>query len=325
MKVVLGLFCMCTASLAQPVGQLGGKVLLALDDQVIAEVNSDPSRTWTAARNPRFDGLTLEEARSLLMPSIATSQDRAFPPQRNDMPASVAASPVNFDSRDKWPNCVGAIRDQGSCGGCWAFAAAETLSDRFCIASNGLVNVTLSPEDLISCGHVRTPPKYLLGCNGGVPEYAWQYLEQTGISTDACIPFIGNATEQCPLQCKDGSSANTKFKVVAGSTRLLNGAGSAAQQYISQNGPIQAVFYVYHDFFSYSKGIYKHTDNSTYLGKHSVKIVGYGVEQGDAFWIAANSWGDQWGNDTSGKGFFRIGVGQCAIESEMVLGMPLLQ
>jgi hypothetical protein len=63
---------------------------------------------------------------------------------------------------------------QGHCGGCWAFGATETLSDRFCIATNGTTNVSLSPQDLISCGHVRTPPKYLLGCDGGVPEYAWK-------------------------------------------------------------------------------------------------------------------------------------------------------
>lgn len=40
--------------------------------------------------------------------------------------------PENFDSRVNWPNCptIQEIRDQGSCGSCWAFGAVEAMSDR---------------------------------------------------------------------------------------------------------------------------------------------------------------------------------------------------
>ena len=239
----------------------------------------------------------------------------------------VGKPPLNFDSREQWPHCIGAIRNQENCGACWAFAAAETLSDRFCILSGGKVNVTLAPQDLISCGHVRTPPKYMLGCDGGVPEYAWKYLEQTGISTDECMPFIGNKTETCPTAAPCDAK---KYKVQPGSSRLLNGATSAAQQYMSgsgagglkSGGPIQTVFYVFQDFFQYKSGIYKHTNKTQKaLGKHSVKIVGYGLDDGKPYWTVANSWGAKWGMD----GFFKIAFGECSIESEMTFGQPLLE
>jgi cathepsin B len=302
---------------------------LILDDGIISRINNDPSSTWTAGRNPRFEDVTLEEAKMLLgVLDIADDDDGVSKilSETNSTTngnSTVKKNPLNFDSRDQWPGCIGAIRNQGHCGGCWAFGATETLSDRFCIASKGAINVTLSPQDLISCGHVRTPPKYMLGCDGGVPEYAWKYLESTGISTDPCIPFIGNTTEVCPTQCNNTGGDFKKYKVAMGSSRLLNGASSAAQQAISTTGPIQAVFYVYQDFFAYKSGVYKHTNaTEKYLGKHSIKIVGYGIDDtAGNYWTVANSWGTSFGMD----GFFKIGLTECMIDSEMTFGNPLLR
>ena len=53
--------------------------------------------------------------------------------------------PESFDAREEWPDCIHPIRNQGHCGSCWAFAGSEVLSDRFCIASYGKINVVLSP------------------------------------------------------------------------------------------------------------------------------------------------------------------------------------
>ncbi|VDO07862.1 unnamed protein product [Haemonchus placei] len=55
------------------------------------------------------------------------------------------ALPESFDARDKWKNCssvIGYIRDQSNCGSCWAVSAAETMSDRLCIGTNGRVQVS---------------------------------------------------------------------------------------------------------------------------------------------------------------------------------------
>lgn len=81
--------------------------------------------------------------------------------------------PDTFDARTNWPKCtvigkvrlfnrlffnnnqlyqkISKVRDQGGCGSCWAFGAAESISDRICIASEGKVDVMYAAEDILSC------------------------------------------------------------------------------------------------------------------------------------------------------------------------------
>jgi len=304
------------AALVQCLDQLAEP---ALEDDLINQVNS-LGAGWTAGRNDKFESMTLEQAKALLG-TLSSPSKPMMSDNRSEDGYSSGKVPVNFDTRTKWPSCIHAVRDQGHCGGCWAFAATEVLSDRFCIASKGSMDVILSPEDLMSCDVT----KYTLGCNGGVPEYAWKYLETTGITTEACVPYIGNKTEACPSSC-NGTSTFRKYKAALGSTRLLNGGGSvgAVQQDMYAHGPVQTSMSVYQDFFAYKSGIYRHTPTAKFLGKHSVKFVGYGVSaDGIAYWDVANSWGPTWGN----KGYFRIarGIGESGIETEMVFGQALVR
>ena len=40
------------------------------------------------------------------------------------------------------------------------------------------------------------------------------------------------------------------------------------------NGPVEAAFQVYQDFYAYRKGVYEHLSGSL-VGGHAVKVVGY--------------------------------------------------
>jgi cathepsin B len=46
-------------------------------------------------------------------------------------------------------------------------------------------------------------------------------------------------------------------------------------------------------FFS---GVYKHVTGYE-LGGHAVKIIGYGVENGQDYWLAVNSWNEDFGDN----------------------------
>lgn len=60
--------------------------------------------------------------------------------------------PDSWDWRDEAPQCVQAIRDQGTCGGCWAFASVRTLAWRFCIfAVPNVSSPVLSPQYPLNC------------------------------------------------------------------------------------------------------------------------------------------------------------------------------
>jgi len=233
-------------------------------------------------------------------------------PSNKQYPGStVVATPTNFDARTQWPQYVHAIRDQQQCGSCWAFGASEAFSDRFAIASNGKVNVVLSPEDLVSCDTND------YGCNGGYMDMAWEYLDQNGIVTDSCFPYQAGSgyAPACASSCADGSSF-TKFKCVSGSIRQSQGASQIASE-IYTNGPVEAAFTVYEDFFSYSSGIYHHVSGGV-AGGHAIKLLGFGEENGVKYWLAANSWGTGWGE----QGFFKIQQGDCGIEDQVFSCTP---
>jgi hypothetical protein len=101
----------------------------------------------------------------------------------------------------------------------------------------------------------------------------------------------------------------------AASWQSLTNNAAAMKQYIAQYGSVTACFYVYQDFFSYGGGVYRHVSGGL-AGGHCVVLVGYDDNQG--CWIAKNSWGTGWGE----SGFFRIGYGECGIESWHNCGVP---
>jgi cathepsin B len=92
------------------------------------------------------------------------------------------------------------------------------------------------------------------------------------------------------------------------------------QTEIFQNGPIESAFDVYEDFLTYKSGVYQYTTGS-YLGGHAIKILGWGVESGTPYWLVANSWNPNWGDN----GYFKIlrGQDECGIEDEADAGVPL--
>lgn len=250
--------------------------------------------------------------------------------------------PESFDAREKWPHCgsVRLIHDQSNCGSCWAFGAAEAMSDRLCIHTGGKVQVNISAEDLLSCC-----PTCGYGCNGGFPPAAWQFYKDRGLvsgglygTDDGCRTYsfppcahhgVGSLpncsesispTPRCRHTCdKSFDKGYAEDKHFAEKVYSIPKDETQIKVEIFKKGPVEADFSVYADFFSYKSGVYqRHSDD--FKGGHAVKILGWGAENGVAYWLAANSWNSDWGD----QGYFKIlrGNNECGIEDDINAGMP---
>lgn len=302
------------AASAALAGAIDGRELIN-DLERIERLNTEAT-TWVAGVNPYFEGLTFDDARALLGTQplhISDYLDKCLPDAAY---ASNDDVPSEFDARTKWPGLIHPIRNQQHCGSCWAFSASEVLSDRVAI-STGKASPALSPEDMVSCDTSDN------GCHGGSLPGAWDYLQNSGIVTDACFPYsAGTGTApSCARTCADGETWSSS-KVMAASAYAVNGVANM-QKELMTNGPIQVAFMVYKSFMSYKSGVYQKS-NSEFrpLGGHAVKLVGWGTEDGTDYWLVANSWDTVWGLD----GFFKIkrGGNECGIEKTgpPYAGMP---
>lgn len=308
-----------------------------LSDEYIESINQ-VATTWKAGRNFHKD-TPMNYIKGLLGTTI---KNRGILPVRSNDNVNVEDLPTEFDARAKWPSCrsISEIRDQSSCGSCWALAAVESMTDRQCIHKQE--NFHYSAEDLTSCCYECGD-----GCNGGDPYAAMVYWKDTGIvsggqygSKKGCRPYslqkcehhvpgpLPNCdkfhfnTPSCDKHCE--SSYNVTYNKdlhFAKEVYQVRGGVKNIMKEIYENGPVEAAFDVYSDFVSYKSGVYQRSRSASYLGGHAVRMLGWGVEDGVEYWLMANSWNEGWGD----KGYFKIlrGKDECGIEDDIVCGTPL--
>jgi len=255
----------------------------AYDDNVrqIEELNADPEQTATFAVN-QFSGMTFDE--------FAAQYLTATPLGDSDMPnlGSIEESDVTVGAVD-WD--VTPVKDQGSCGSCWAFGTMGSIEHVHKLNTGATVD--LAEQQLVDCEPRSN------GCSGGRPDWAMSYLAGKSIYTTSSYPYQARDGT-----CKTGSSSGVTiggYKTVTKSdSGLASALGSSA---------VTVMVYADSKFQHYSSGILTGTSTTCSLN-HAVLATGYGSN----FWKIKNSWGKSWGENgyirfertTSGCGPFGL-------------------
>jgi cathepsin B len=299
------------------------------------EINASGA-TWKAKKYQRWADSSYESMKGLMGALETPEHIKARFETVNNVAANI---PAEFNATVQWPGCasIPEIRDQANCGSCWSFGAAEAMTDRYCIAQNQKQNPRIAMENILTCCSYCG-----YGCNGGYPIMAWEYWVSSGVVTgdlnnelNWCQPyFIPSCGLNCPStsatapacsqQCVSGYTGSTPYNesfYYGQSAYQVASNVAAIQTEIMTNGPVEATFQVYEDFYQYTSGVYVHKTGG-YVGGHAIKILGWGTLNGQEYWQVANSWSPAWGMN----GFFLIlrGVNECGIESGVVAGLPKL-
>ena len=231
------------------------------------------------------------------------------------------AIPESFDAREQWPKCsvIKEIKSQGPCGNCWAMASSSALADRMCISTNGATDISLSPQFMVNCFPNHN------GCQGGTDEPTWKDLMDIGTVPESCLPFH-KKDETCTGRCYNGAQMPkyTKAKNFYSPWGETDKARvEAIQREIMEHGSVSASFIVFTDWQPKQWSIYHRSKTATYDGGHAVRIIGWGTENGEDYWLIANSHG----TDFKEGGFFKMrrGINECNIEETVIAGEPLIE
>jgi C1A family cysteine protease len=197
--------------------------------------------------------------------------------------------PAAFDWRGLVDGGMQPIKNQGSCGSCWAFSVTAVIESLMRIKDPAAPVADLAEQTLVSsCSSSGS-------CSGGYFS-AFNYTKNPGLPDEAQDPYKAYNT-----RCKQGLRPVQKI-VRWAYIGNRDGRGATTDQLktaIKTYGPISVD--VNGSFGSYSGGIYNNCNSSG--TNHMVTLEGWDDGDGtNGHWIMRNSWGANWGE----QGYMKI-------------------
>ena len=206
--------------------------------------------------------------------------------------------PDTFDWRDiNGTDFTTPIKDQGSCGSCWAFGTVAPLECNIKIKDG--VEVNLSEQWLLNCNQDGW------SCSGGwwahdYHEWKNDSCNETGAVLETYCPYTAQVD---PCNCPYPHDYLIDDWAYIGNSQSVPPVDSIKQAIVDY-GPVSVALCVNSAFQAYNGGIFTGPSCSTI--NHAVALVGWNDSQGtDGVWFLRNSWGTDWGEN----GYMRIEYG----------------
>jgi len=253
--------------------------------------NKQHGDEWESGLND-FSDMTQEEKHMHLglNMSMKAEVEEVEVEERDALSLAPRASDMDWRSQGK----VTGIKNQGSCGSCWAFSAVGAVETNYAIATGR--RKQFAEQEYLDCTYASSRD----GCKGGWYYDAWNYSKRSGrLATAANAKYTGKDGYCSYARKANGLMAAT----IKGYSSVRKGESNMI--YYLGKGAVSVAYEVTDAFFEYTTGIINDSTCKSYPN-HAVTAVGYTRSA----MIVRNSWG-AWGM----KGYFytRRGAGGCGI------------
>ncbi|WOG97694.1 hypothetical protein DCAR_0417035 [Daucus carota subsp. sativus] len=250
----------------------------------IDETNKKVSSYWLGLNE--FADLSHEEFKKMYLGLRADLSTRRESSSEDFIYRDVVDLPKSVDWRKK--GAVTNVKNQGSCGSCWAFSTVAAVEGINQIVTGNLT--TLSEQELVDCDTT-----FNNGCNGGLMDYAFSFIVSNGgLHKEDDYPYTmeeGTCDEK-----KDESQVVT----ISGYHDVPRNSDESLIKALANQPLSVAIDASGLDFQFYSGGVFDgHCGTEL---DHGVAAVGYGTAKGGDYIIVKNSWGPKWGE----KGYIRL-------------------
>ena len=210
----------------------------------------------------------------------------------------VATLPAKFD----WEETVKTpVRDQKSCGSCWAFATTQTLENA--VKRMDGKDIDFSEQQIVSCA------KEFYGCGGGW--YAGDYIVKNGQAEESLFPYSASNAS-----CKSGLPASAKpirWAFAGGANRAPT--NDEIKTAIQTFGVVSVTVSASSGWGVDANGVLKGCGSGR--TNHMVAVTGWDDSINGGSWKMKNSWGSGWGN--KGYAWVKYGCYRIAEEAAYVV------
>jgi len=277
--------------------------------------NKDTTKTWKRGVN-EFSDLTEQEfnvrlgvRREML---YQTRKHEAHVLQKETPAHLLKDLPAEVDWRQK--GIVTPVKDQGSCGSCWSFAAAQSIESQWALATGELYE--LSEQNILGCTENPKQCGGTGGCGGATSELAFETVIANGIASEWTYPYISYHGQN--YQCEFSPKSTPPVANITSYVVLATNEYAPLLEAVATVGPI-AISVDAGAWGDYESGIFNGCNQTNPVINHGVQLVGYGTDNGADYWLVRNSWAPSWGE----QGYIRLhrtSEVQCGTDLEPLTG-----